>query len=104
MSNRLEQPWQRERRNEEARARRRAIKRDEEIRAPFNGPDPVSKAAHEAGGVAIHVNLRLPTGESGGCGTFTHVTGTNGGKMPCGSTLTMFGKTEPYYCAHCQPG
>lgn len=38
-----------------------------------------------------------------GCGHVTHVAGTNGGTMPCGAKLTMFGKTEPYYCAKCEP-
>ena len=37
-----------------------------------------------------------------GCGKPTHVTGTNGGTMACGSLLTMFGKTEPYYCIACE--
>jgi len=36
-----------------------------------------------------------------GCGTPTHVIGTNGGMMPCGALLTRFGRTEPYYCALC---
>lgn len=38
-----------------------------------------------------------------GCGRGTHVAGTNGGMMPCGSNLTKHGKTEPYYCAKCEP-
>jgi hypothetical protein len=37
-----------------------------------------------------------------GCGKSTHVEGTNGGMMPCGANLTMFGKSEPYYCAKCE--
>jgi hypothetical protein len=36
-----------------------------------------------------------------GCGKFTHVIGTNGGKMPCGALLTMGGETVPYYCYEC---
>lgn len=36
-----------------------------------------------------------------GCGRATHVTGTNGGTMPCGSMLTQLGVTAPYYCARC---
>lgn len=36
-----------------------------------------------------------------GCGVATHVSGTNGGTMPCGANLTRFGVTEPYYCARC---
>lgn len=97
-------PHQRQARNENAQARRQLAKRDAQIRAPYNGPSRVSKAAHEAGGVALEFVFTLPQGENGGCGTLTHVAGTNGGKMPCGSLLTTFGKTEPYYCAHCQPG
>ena len=31
------------------------------------------------------------------------VVGTNGGTLPCGSLLTQFGKTEPYYCGLCSP-
>ena len=37
-----------------------------------------------------------------GCGRATHVSGTNGGTMPCGANLTMFGETAPYYCAKCE--
>jgi hypothetical protein len=36
-----------------------------------------------------------------GCGSPTHVTGTNGGVMPCGAMLTEFGKTRQYLCAAC---
>jgi hypothetical protein len=46
---------------------------------------------------------KLPTtGEHGGCGSPVNVVGTNGGQMPCGSMLTQFGKTAPYYCGHCE--
>ncbi len=38
-----------------------------------------------------------------GCGKLTYVEGTNGGKMPCGALLTMFGETAPYFCATCDP-
>jgi len=44
----------------------------------------------------------LPEGRNGGCGAPTHVAGTNGGTMPCGSILHRFGKAEPYYCAYCE--
>jgi hypothetical protein len=45
---------------------------------------------------------KLPEGLNGGCGTPTHVEGTNGGTMPCGNMLTRFGVTAPYYCPSCQ--
>lgn len=84
-----------------ARIRRKMANRDREMRSPYKGSDPLSMAAYEAGGVSVRVNLLLPVGENGGCGTPTHVAGTNGGKMPCGSLLTRFGKTKPYYCGCC---
>jgi hypothetical protein len=37
-----------------------------------------------------------------GCGKYTHVAGTNGGKMPCGGTLKhLDGTTTHEYCAAC---
>jgi hypothetical protein len=39
----------------------------------------------------------IPPGINGGCGTRTHVAGTNGGTMPCGALLNG----TPYYCGHC---
>ena len=64
--------------------------------------DNQAKAVSDAGGILFRVNLdRPPDGLNGGCGTPTHVEGTNGGKMPCGSYLTMFGVREPYYCGSC---
>lgn len=48
------------------------------------------------------IDLRLCGRPSKGCGKPTHVDGTNGGTMPCGSLLTAFGTTKPYYCAACQ--
>ena len=63
---------------------------------------PLARAASDSGGVLIGVELSCPLGDNGGCGALTHVVGTNGGTMPCGSRLTQFGKTEPYYCAACQ--
>ena len=66
-------------------------------------PDGLAKACSEAGGVLIRVSIpKLSEGRNGGCGCPTHVTGTNGGTMPCGAMLTQFGKTEPYYCGSCQ--
>jgi hypothetical protein len=35
----------------------------------------------------------LPEGRRGGCGTPTHVEGTNGGTLPCGALLNG----KPYY-------
>jgi hypothetical protein len=40
--------------------------------------------------------------ERTGCGRPTHVVGTNGGTMPCGSLLTTFGWTRRYFCADCE--
>ena len=38
-----------------------------------------------------------------GCGEPTYVLGTNGdSKIPCGSTVTLFGETAPYYCGSCR--
>jgi len=93
--------WLRERNRLQAKARRRAIQRDETIRATYQGNTPIAKAAHEAGGVLIEVRLRLPLGENDGCGTPVPVVGTNGGKIPCGSLLTINGETRPYYCGYC---
>jgi len=60
------------------------------------------KAAAACGGTLVSVHIPpIPPGKNGGCGSRTHVEGTNGGTMPCGSLLTRFGKTEPYYCDHC---
>ena len=64
---------------------------------------PSAKAASGAGGVLIGARLSLRLGPNGGCGAPTHVAGTNGGTLPCGSLLTQFGKTEPYYCGLCAP-
>lgn len=65
---------------------------------------PHAKAAGEAGGILLAFRFKKLEGENGGCGSPTHVEGTNGGMMPCGSMLTRFGKTEPYFCALCAPG
>lgn len=94
-------PHARERAAAFAAARRRSTKRDAEIRAPYKGDDPISKAAYESGGVLIRAYLKMPEGPNGGCGAPTHVEGTNGGTLPCGSNLTQSGVTEPYYCGHC---
>ena len=37
-----------------------------------------------------------------GCDKFINVAGTNGGRIPCGATLNMFGKIAPYYCHKCE--
>ena len=71
--------------------------------APALYDDPVAKAASEAGGVLIGVRLSLRLGPNGGCGAPTYVVGTNGGTLPCGSLLTQFGQTAPYYCGLCSP-
>lgn len=42
------------------------------------------------------------TGENGGCGTPVYVFGTNGGQLPCGSVLDLFGTVAPYYCTRCR--
>lgn len=60
------------------------------------------KTVAAAGGILITVTLSIPKGQNGGCGSPTFVDGTNGGTMPCGNFLTMFGEREPYYCAACQ--
>lgn len=39
---------------------------------------------------------------NGGCGELVYVTGTNGGRMPCGCLLKCFGETKPFYCPGCQ--
>ena len=64
--------------------------------------DNLKKAAAACGGTLVSVHIPpIPPGKNGGCGSRTYVEGTNGGTMPCGSLLTRFGKTEPYYCDHC---
>lgn len=64
--------------------------------------DKLAEAVSEAGGVLVYgPRFAKPEGENGGCGAPTHVAGTNGGTMPCGSPLTRFGKTEPYFCGAC---
>lgn len=64
--------------------------------------DAQAKAASEAGGVLLRLNLSVQLGPNGGCGAPTHVAGTNGGELPCGSFLTMLGKRAPYYCGACK--
>lgn len=87
------------------RARHRAFENDVLKRTRPPEGDALAMAAWEGGGVLLRVRLSpLPTGLNGGCGAPTHVTGTNGGTMPCGSLLTQSGRTEPYFCAHCEPG
>src|SRR5664279_1053036 len=84
-----------------AAARRRLAKQDMRPAPPEN--DPLANAAYEAGGLLLSLVLKLPEGPNGGCGTLTHVAGTNGGRIPCGVMLTENGKTEPYFCGHCKP-
>jgi hypothetical protein len=62
----------------------------------------LAKAVEECGGVLIYTKLKLNFGPNGGCASPTHVAGTNGGTLPCGSLLKMFGKTAPYYCGYCE--
>ena len=89
---------------EERRSRSRYQRKVRKDTPPIHDT-PHAKAVCEAGGVLIYgPKLVCPPGKNGGCGAPTSVEGTNGGKMPCGALLTMFGKTEPYYCAHCAPG
>jgi len=65
---------------------------------------PQAHAVQEAGGVLIGVRLSAPIGKNGGCGAPTYVAGTNGGQMPCGSTLKRAdGSVHPYYCGLCDP-
>lgn len=63
---------------------------------------PLVNAAFDCGGTLLLYNMKIPAGQNGGCGAPINVAGTNGGKMPCGSMLTMFGKTAPYFCGSCQ--
>jgi hypothetical protein len=39
-----------------------------------------------------------------GCGKAIHISGTNGGMMPCGAMLTQLdGSKAPYFCGACDP-
>lgn len=77
-------------------------KKTKNDKRPLPDPDDnLGKAAYEAGGLLLRVNLKSTLGANGGCGAPTHVEGTNDGMMPCGSLLTMLGRTEPYYCVAC---
>lgn len=100
---RIRSLYETERANEAAAARRRMAKRETEINPFPESGTSHQKAAHEAGGTLIGVRLKSTFGPNGGCGAPTHVVGTNGGTLPCGSMLTMFGETKPYYCGHCDP-
>jgi hypothetical protein len=72
--------------------------------------DPMRAAVQESGGELIRGALDRKKFErelamyAPGCGSPTHVEGTNGGQIPCGARLTQFGKTAPYFCAACQTG
>ena len=70
--------------------------------------DPHAAACDEGGGTLVSAHLPTPEKFNAmlaiyapGCGCFTHVAGTNGGRMRCGATLTMLGKTDRYFCAAC---
>jgi len=63
--------------------------------------DPLAEAAQQSGGVLIKVRLSCSQRLNGGCGAPVHLAGTNGGTLPCGSNLTQFGTTRPYYCGRC---
>lgn len=67
--------------------------------------------AHEAGGTLVEValdragiNRAIVRSHSyaPGCGKDIHVSGTNGGTMPCGGLLTMFGSTTLHFCGSCE--
>ena len=60
------------------------------------------KAAKEAGGTRPEYTFSLRFGPNGGCGAPTHVAGTNGGVLPCGSWLRIQDVSKPYYCGACQ--
>lgn len=67
--------------------------------------DKYAKACSQSGCVLIGVHIPpiLP-GKNGGCGTPTHVVGTNNGTLPCGSLLKQLGEAEPapYFCGACE--
>jgi hypothetical protein len=67
--------------------------------------DPTAKACSEAGGVLLRLKLDtrpIPPADNGGCGDLTHVAGTNGGRVRCGSVITwMDGTSHPYFCDRC---
>ena len=69
--------------------------------------DGLRKTVEEARGTLLVLPRLLdnePPPQNGGCGCWTHVAGTNGGKMRCGGMLTQFSVTEPYYCGYCSSG
>lgn len=54
------------------------------------------------GGTLININTQPLSMPNSGCGSPTHVAGTNGGMMSCGAMLTdLAGNTAPYYCGVC---
>jgi hypothetical protein len=66
----------------------------------FNSP--MAMAAAEGGGLLLEFRMPpIPEGRNGGCGSPTHVEGTNGGLMACGDVLSYFGRVGPYYCGTC---
>jgi len=66
-------------------------------------PGLYGRACYEGGGKLIIAKIPKLDMPNGGCGSPTHVEGTNGGTMPCGALLTKFdGTTNPYYCGYCR--
>ena len=64
---------------------------------------PLARAASEAGGVLIGVDLpalRFPS--DGGCGAPMRVVGTSGGRMPCGAYLVEKGSRTKQLCPLCE--
>jgi len=65
--------------------------------------DPYEREVAELGGTLIQAAIpKIPDGKNGGCGSPTHVHGTNGGQMACGDVLRQLdGSITPYYCGYC---
>jgi len=65
--------------------------------------DPYAKAVADCGGILFKLRIRpIAPPDNNGCGCDINVVGTNGGLLRCGSLLTMFGVTKPYYCGNCE--
>jgi len=64
---------------------------------------PHAHAAYDSSGLLLYYRFKpTPPGRNGGCGSPTHVVGTNGGTMPCGHVLRgLDGVSAPYYCGVC---
>lgn len=91
------------------------VQRNADIKAAFQRPGVLQHikqeiTVRELNGTLVTPNL--PSREmwqemlakyAPGCGSPTHVSGTNGGKMPCGGWLTQLDKTRTqYFCPHCE--